>query len=127
MENLRCHTQVLLIRTKLNKKHGGRGVLRFLTDVARDTVSSIVNALLTPSLMKMKTGFFGTGEHSTRGRVSRIILSRDAVPFISAGILQNFANKIRDKDWLLFIRVNQLKNDSAACPHEYLVNSYCKC
>ena len=62
-----------------------------------------------------------------RASVSWIILSCDVVPLVSAGILQNFANTVCNKDWLLFITVNQLENGRAVCPHEYLVNSCDKC
>ena len=43
-----------------NGSNDGTGVVCFLTDVARDTVSSIVTALLTPSLMLLMTFLFGT-------------------------------------------------------------------
>ena len=96
-------------------------------------MSSIVTAWLTPRLIFLMTSLFGTkrkrelvkncgsltqllssfSEHSTRSSVSWIILSCDVVPLVKAGILQNFANAVCNKDWLLFIRVNPLENGRA--------------
>ena len=60
-ENVSGNAQVLLIRTKLIKRNiEGTGVICFLTDVVKDTRSSIVTAWLTPSLMVLMTFLFGT-------------------------------------------------------------------
>ena len=64
---------------------------------------------------------------STRASVSWTILSCDVVPLVNAGIFQNFANKVCNKDWLLFLRGNPLKNDCPVCPHGYFANGYSKC
>ena len=60
-ENVCGNAQVLWIRTKLiNGNIEGTEVLCFLTDIAREKVSSIVTAWLTPSLMLLMTSSFGT-------------------------------------------------------------------
>ena len=60
-ENVCGNSQALLIRTRFIKwKQRNWTFFVFLTDVARDPVSSIVTALLTPSLILLLASLFGT-------------------------------------------------------------------
>ena len=58
----------------------------------------------------------------TRAGVSWIILGFDVDPLVNAGIFQDFANRVCNKDWWRFIRVTPLKNGHALSPFEDVVN-----
>ena len=144
-EHVCGNAQVFSIRIKLiNWKYWRNGRYLFLTDVARDTVTSIVIDWLTPSLKFLKTPLFGTkGKRELImkcGRLTQLLSCKTSADLsrvpASAGLslvatwfhwLTLVYSKISQKDWLLFFRVYPLKNGRAVCPHEHLVNSYSKC
>ena len=122
------------------------GVVCFLTDLARDTLSSIVTAWLTPSLVLLMTSLFGANGKRELvkkcGPLNQLLSCKTTahIPLVPAGLSLvatwiHWSTLVYSKFWptrfetkigcfsLEFIH----KNGRAVCPYEYLVNSYSKC
>ena len=111
-------------------RNGGCGAIRLLhSTVLLSRISFILvystvsNATVEVAVVDM----FWQKSEKVCGNPQVLLIRTIGQLTVNAGILQNFANTIYNKDCLLFIRVNPMENGRAVCSHDYLDNIYSKC